>query len=112
MTTCMVCVDCYFAHHYGAEEVDPATWAIPGDGFADGGTPYSPEPLSRLAGLDLADATDSETGEGIEEFSWSACEGCGSSLGGARYRLALLERPHVLRAPGECGEPSQREYDL
>lgn len=27
---------------------------------------------------------------GIDEFSWRSCDGCGSTLGGARYRLALF----------------------
>jgi len=30
-----------------------------------------------------------EDGNGIHDFSWSACEGCGSTLGGARYRFAV-----------------------
>jgi hypothetical protein len=29
---------------------------------------------------------------GIQEFSWSSCEGCGSHLGGSRYRLHLWKR--------------------
>lgn len=29
---------------------------------------------------------------GINEFSWRRCDGCGSHLGGARYRFALWER--------------------
>lgn len=29
---------------------------------------------------------------GIDEFSMSSCDGCGSHLGGARYRFALWER--------------------
>lgn len=28
---------------------------------------------------------------GIQEFSWSSCDGCGSHLGGHRYRLAVWE---------------------
>jgi len=81
-----VCTDCYFAHHYGAVEVD-------GEWFAgESDSPCDREPLSRLADCDsLADNTDSETGEGLQDFSWSQCEGCGSTLGGARYRLALFD---------------------
>lgn len=29
---------------------------------------------------------------GLYEFSWSSCQGCGSGLGGARYRLHWTER--------------------
>lgn len=34
---------------------------------------------------------DSETGEGIEEFSRRDCDICGCDLAGTRYRYALLE---------------------
>lgn len=82
----MVCTDCYFAHHYGATEVD-------GQWFAgESETPADREPLSRLRDLERADATDSETGEGVDAFSWSSCDGCGSTLGGTRYRLRAFER--------------------
>lgn len=29
--------------------------------------------------------------DGLQEFSWTACQGCGSTLGGARSRLAVWE---------------------
>ena len=32
---------------------------------------------------------------GIQEFSWSRCQGCGSPLGGGRYRLHLWMREEV-----------------
>ena len=81
-----VCVDCYFAHHYGAHEHE-------GEWFAgESDVPCDREPLALLAGFDLADGTDSNTGEGMETFSWRSCDGCGSTLGGARYALATFER--------------------
>lgn len=82
----------------------------------DSDTPADRVPLSRLTGR-LADNTCSNhdvddvyaddgdrTGEttecphcgqtgyenGIDEFSRSQCDGCGSTLGGYRYRLALF----------------------
>ena len=30
-----------------------------------------------------------------DEFSWSACECCGSKLGGTRHQLVLLEDDHA-----------------
>lgn len=33
---------------------------------------------------------DSETGEGILEFSWCGCDACGSKLGGTFHRFAVL----------------------
>lgn len=68
-------------------------------------TPADREPLNKCDGLDLFDNTCSDhdwsaevcdhcgqQGEGGDdgktEFTWSSCEGCGSTLGGSRYRLA------------------------
>jgi len=89
--TAWVCVDCYFAHHYGARQVD-------GEWFAgESDTPCDREPLALLGDYEIADNTypngdnpedPDETGE--REFSWAACEGCGSTLGGSRHRLALF----------------------
>lgn len=72
-----VCQDCYFAHHYGATEVDGEWFAGESDIPAD---------------VDLFDNTDSETGDGIRGFSSRRCDGCSSHLGGARYRLAFDEK--------------------
>lgn len=33
---------------------------------------------------------DSETEEGIADFSWLACDACGTHLGGSRHRFAVL----------------------
>lgn len=90
MSRVSVCTDCYFAHHYGATEAQTKTGTVWFAGESDSFTDL--EPLRLLEGLELADATDSETGEGLECFSWRSCEGCGSSLGGSRFALAVLER--------------------
>jgi hypothetical protein len=84
----MVCTDCYFAHHYGTTSQPTADgetvwYSGESDESADR------EPLARLTECELSDNTDSETGEGIDDFSWSSCDGCGSTLGGSRYRLAV-----------------------
>lgn len=85
-----VCVDCYFAHHYGVTEVDGEFFAGESD------TPADCEPLHLTMGCELADNTNSnvEFGgddydeSGMQDFSWSSCDGCNSTLGGSRYRLA------------------------
>ena len=88
--TLWVCTDCYFAHHYGYHEHDGSWFSGESD------TPADRQPLGELnCDADLSDWTDAETGEGLEEFSWSSCDGCGSTLGGARYRLALHLPGHI-----------------
>jgi len=118
-----VCVDCYFAHHYGAERVvreatdaEVAHWLhsehntyhareVMGIEFTE--TPEGVEAAEWFAGdsdsrceggeplrlipeiAEVFDWTDSESGEGIDEFSWRFCDGCGSRLGGSRHRLAV-----------------------
>ncbi len=79
-----VCVDCYFAHHYGAHEHDGQWFAGESD------SPSDRMPLGLISDdVQITDNTDSESGEGIDEFSRQRCGGCGSSLGGNRYRLAV-----------------------
>jgi hypothetical protein len=90
-----VCDDCYTAHHYGAHERAGQWFAGESD------TPSELEPLGELARwCELADATDLETGAGLDGFSRSSCDGCGSRLGGARSRLAYKERAEALPAQG------------
>jgi hypothetical protein len=79
-----VCVDCYLTHHYGAQKNDGKWFAGESD------TPCDREPLNRLSDSEIADNTNSETGEGINDFSRYSCDGCGSTLGGSRYRLAVF----------------------
>lgn len=44
----------------------------------------------RLIDYDGSDITDQADGDtGITDFSWKSCDGCGSDLGGSRYRLAM-----------------------
>lgn len=94
-------------------EHDGAAWYA-----GDIDTPADCEPLARLDRSETSDntcsnhyygqtcETDDETSEyvkpceqcgssddetGITEFSMSSCDGCGSHLGGSRYRLAVWE---------------------
>jgi len=45
--------------------------------------------LTRL-GPNLVPSYDSETGQGIEEFTWRPCGCCGSKLAGGRHEFAVL----------------------
>jgi hypothetical protein len=38
-----------------AREQDPASWTIAGDGYRDGGTPYTDEELQRSSELQTSD---------------------------------------------------------
>ena len=92
-----VCWNCYARHHMGASfhcdicnDVncghEGAAWSIDGGD----GQPCECEPLGKWGiGYHFTDNTDSNTGEGITEHSWSWCEGCGSRDGGGRHRLAV-----------------------
>lgn len=86
--TIWVCTDCMMEHATGNDGRDPSI-------------PFDREPLSRLG--DVRDVTlgmpysghdcpiaERENGECECEsvsFSWSACEGCGSRLGGERHAM-------------------------
>lgn len=91
--TVWVCVDCYEAHH--------------GVGDDDSARANQREPLSLIGEVDevtaglMWDEHDDECAnrlarEWVDEcecerqtFSWSACQGCGSHLGGAREALTI-----------------------
>jgi hypothetical protein len=45
--------------------------------------------LERL-GPHLVPDFDSETGAGVEEFTWKACDCCKSKLAGGKHRFAVL----------------------
>jgi hypothetical protein len=84
-----VCQDCMFAHANGESPIDPdptqpEPWAL--DDGADVTMGLSWDEHDDPAGCEAAfnsgsDQCDCEH----RSFSWSACEGCGSSLGGDRY---------------------------
>ena len=76
-----VCQDCYYDHHNLLE------------GATDGRTDSQRASYRRFAELHwptVVDATDSDTGDGIAEFSQLSCDTCQSGLGGSRYDLAVL----------------------
>lgn len=93
LSTLRVCQDCYLAHHGILEDGDP-------DHVPDR-EPLGevPDGVTLTAGL-LREAHDpwcddpdtcSIEGEGCEHhtFSWSPCDGCGSTLGGDRHALTM-----------------------
>ena len=60
-----ICIDCYMDHHEGrAMKDNSVSWS---------------------------DNTDSETEDGITEFSSSPCQCCGTHLAGQRFRMAIWE---------------------
>ena len=96
-----VCTDCYFAHHYGVREHDGKWYAGESD------EPSELKPLGKVWDDELTDNTcadhdgtddkvcthcrEATYEDGMEEFTWRSCDGCGSHLGGSRHRLAVWE---------------------
>ena len=78
-----LCIDCHVSHDMGYDaNPDGAGWLV---GESD--TVTLDEPLTRLQGsLHLLTECDDEA-----SFSWSHCDGCGSSLGGDRVRYILRD---------------------
>ena len=83
--TIWVCVDCYFAHHgipLDDSEPDVTPWALWDDSTAE-----------FTAGMEASLHGDSDCDPDGEceceqlTFAWSPCEGCGSTLGGAREAM-------------------------
>ena len=72
-----LCQDCLFAAVNGDMPEDPATAEKVSKGLA-------------ALGPHLVPDFDSETGSGINEFSWRTCDCCNSPLGGSRHRFAVL----------------------
>lgn len=112
-----VCTDCYIAHHYGRHEHDGLWYSGDGDepceleplcklddvdlsdntcSDHDGNPDSTYFPIIEIRLMDVPQACthcgSSDYGNGIQEFSWSSCHGCGSNLGGSRYRLRWTER--------------------
>lgn len=54
------------------------------------GDPELPDLIAAHLGADHASKLVCGDGDGDSEFSWSACECCGSKLGGSRHALAVL----------------------
>jgi hypothetical protein len=88
-----VCSDCLMAHANGEDSVEdrpasePEPWAIFPDasrvsmGMLDD---------NHSCGQSWDDGTR-DCGCETDEFSWSPCDGCGSTLGGSRHAFTLWE---------------------
>lgn len=72
LATIYVCDDCMFVHANGET----------------GNETPDREPWELMPSADVAMNCEDD-GEGCG-FSWSACDGCGSSLGGTRHRMAVF----------------------
>jgi hypothetical protein len=80
-----VCDDCLFAREGdGTESPDREPWGL-------------------MREADVAGHWDGDTGEGIAEFSQSACDGCGSTLGGTRHRYAVFAWSRCRSCDGHGG---------
>lgn len=91
-----LCVDCLMvAESDGAEHIDQyyGRGPHPGRGeLRDGARERMAIISAGLAklGPHLVAAYDSETGEGIDEFSSWPCDCCDSRLAGSRHKFAIL----------------------
>ena len=72
-----VCDDCLFMAVNGDSPEDEARALACEAGLADLGKHVVPD-------------FDSETGDGMLEFSYGGCDCCGCRLGGSRHRFAVL----------------------
>lgn len=114
-----VCTDCYFAHHNGMHEHDGQWFTGDSDEPCDRRPLNRIEDFFEVfdytcsdhesekvyvrdeTGMDWHEGDwtecphcqrpgwEDDAGSGIQEFSWRQCNGCGSNLGGQRYRLSL-----------------------
>jgi hypothetical protein len=73
-----ICPDCLYTDANGWNE------DLIGRPFPD------PAPLNRLQGYLISPETD-ETGYLEPGFSWSPCQGCGSTLAGDRYTVRIVQ---------------------
>lgn len=93
-TTISVCVDCYFAAN-GADtdsdciDRDPLS-LLEGQEFTPGCLDCEPCEHPDCGPAPMCDCGWNDRGHG---FSWSTCQGCGSTLGGDRFALTVWEAP-------------------
>ena len=94
-----VCEDCYSVHHFGEISEFCQVFGI----YSSAGPNDVESMVTRAAdrneecqtamakfGPNVVDATNSETGEGYEEFGRYACSSCRTPLHGGRWQLAAL----------------------
>ena len=84
-----VCVDCMFVHANGETESEPDREPL---NLLEGqevtlGMLYSEHSCGRETDPDMSEECECEQ----QDFSWSRCEGCGSTLGGSRHAMTVWE---------------------
>lgn len=83
-----ICADCYYWAHYGWEE---------GASYPEGwGGPTEPLLLQAVTVEHLCGCEQEEPPACSGHFSWAACVGCGSSLGGTRFAVAAHQQEELL----------------
>jgi hypothetical protein len=105
-----VCEDCLFIHANGEYLGDPRdrtpdmpeAWALWGFGYH-----------ATMGGEHSETCTEADRDEGCEcdrrGFSWQSCEGCGSGLGGDRYRFTMWRvRPEYAHVAARLALESAR----
>lgn len=87
-----VCVDCLHAHANGepvseTPDREPLSLIGPGESVALGmdWSEHTEDCPNRAAGQHIDDCECEQLG-----FSWSACHGCSSALGGDRYAMTVF----------------------
>lgn len=88
MFTIWACVDCMLEHYYPGENADIT------------GEEWSNYPDASITAGSLCDKGENHYREDAEDhsencetisFSWSPCDGCGSTLGGTRHAFTIWE---------------------
>jgi len=83
-----VCYDCTIEYHYPGENMlgpDAHPWSLWDDEYEiTPGMPYERH------GCENPRETECDCDH--DEFSWSTCQGCGSTLGGAREAFTVWEK--------------------
>ena len=105
VTVLWVCVDCYLTHH----------------GVREDETPPDREPLSLVdegaivtsgGACKCPDGEDPDWACDHVAFSWATCDGCGSTLGGAREALTVQTSTVTIIVCSQCGTGHYRRSAL
>ena len=92
----LVCQDCYLAHHFGEASEDP-DYVVTDNTCTNHyyGQDVGNWQDAANSGTVCDQCGQASADDGLYEVKWQSCDGCGSHLGGARYRM------HVWGAGGQ-----------